>query len=91
MNRHGLADNPEPRLHLRTSTAEIEFTRRSRTKATFTVSDLRPVEVCLAGVEPGSRMVVDIEGARSAVTADADGVITLTLPPRAAVEVSVTP
>lgn len=80
-----LSDRPRAQPWLESSTAEIAFTERSADRMRFTVSDLRPATVILAGV-PGSaaRISIDETPGRT-VEVPRDGRLELTLPAQARV------
>ena len=84
-----LADAPAPRLHLKSSSAEIEFSKLNHELAAFRVQDFRPVTVVLGGIMPGKRAIVDIDGTTSNTTADERGIVTLQLPNSADVRLSI--
>jgi len=84
-----LADHPEPRLHLVSSTAEIEFRRRETKSVEFTAEDLRPIEVVLGGIPVKCPVSFDINGQQSSALADSAGQVRLKLPMHAEVRVSI--
>ena len=89
-SRIAFADNPAPRLHLVSSTAEIAFQRRDAAVLKFSTSDLRPVEIVLGGIPANHRVIIDINGEPGSSVADASGQVRLQLPMQAAVRVAMT-
>lgn len=75
------AGKTEPRLRLASSSAEIRFAALEAGKAEFDVTDVRPVEVELAGLPPKAACRVTINDQRSTATADDAGLLKLSLPP----------
>ncbi len=84
-----VTDSPTPHLHLKSSSAEIEFRKLNSELAVFHVEDFRPVTVVLGGIAPGKRAIVDIDGTPSNATADQRGHVTLKLPNSADVRVAI--
>lgn len=84
-----LSLNTSPAAHLRleTSTAEITFSRLAAREAAFTVRDVRPCQVTLAGLPPRATVSVAVNGQRSSGQNDPDGRLRLELPNEAKVEV----
>jgi uncharacterized protein (TIGR01370 family) len=84
-----LSLNTSPAAHLRleTSTAEITFSRLAAREAAFTVRDVRPCQVTLAGLPPRATVSVAVNGQRSSGQSDPDGRLRLELPNEAKVEV----
>ena len=78
------------RLRLDSSTAEIEFAELDPLKATFSVADLRPVEVEFAGLQPKRVSCGGSNSSISRVTADEQGHVKLFLPPSAKVTLDAT-
>lgn len=78
------------RIRLASSSAEIEFSELEALKASFSVRDLRPVEVEFAGLQPKAVCEATINSATTRVTADDSGVVKLSLPPAATVTLDAT-
>jgi len=85
-----LADNPDPQLHLVSSSAEIAFQRHEAGLVKFTTRDLRPIEVVLGGIPAGRRVIIDINGEHRSITPDDSGQIRLELPEQADVRAAIT-
>lgn len=75
-----------PRLE--SSSAEIEFRIRTSTTLEFTATDLRPIQVTLAGLPP-RRLAITINDTAQQVTPAPDGRLPLTLPPTARVRLTI--
>ena len=82
------AENGPPRL--RTFSSEDEFFELCSLKATFSVQDLRPVEVEFAGLQPKAVCEATINSSTSRITADEQGVVRLSLPSSAKVTLDAT-
>ena len=74
-----LSETPAERLHLVSSSGEIEFAALSEKRAAFEVHDLRPVTVVLGGAPARENALVSIDGIPSTQSAGDDGRLTLTL------------
>lgn len=84
-----LADHPAPHLRLVSSTGEIIFDALKPDHACFAVKDCRPVSVVFDAAEPKSMWLVIVNGGGGdKITADAAGLLRLSLPPTAKVTVS---
>lgn len=82
-----LSSAPAPHLRLEASTAEIQFSRLAAREAAFTVRDIRPCQVALAGLPPRANVVVTVNGKASSWAVDTSGTLKLELPAEAKVEV----
>lgn len=78
-------------LHVKESSAAVEFMELSSGRATFQVRDLRPVEVVLGGFEPRGQCAYLENGRPYTAHADASGVVRLELVCRATVSVQALP
>ena len=77
-----LTDRPSDHPLLTSSTAEIEFAKLTPSAVAFELSGFRPAKVELAGMGDAQRWRYSHEGGMGDVTADAEGRISLDLPPR---------
>ena len=84
-----LSDRPSAHLHLEASTAEIQFTQLAPRQTAFTVRDVRPSQVTLAGLPARATASVTINGKEFAGPTDANGGLRLELPSEAKVAVKV--
>ena len=82
-----LSSRPAAHLRLDQSTAEIQFTRLAAREAAFTVRDIRPCQVTLAGSVAHSTAQVTVNGKPFSAQCDAMGVLKLSLPAEAKVEI----
>jgi len=82
-----LTTSPATHLRLEASTAEIIFTRLAAREAAFTVRDVRPCQVTLAGLPPRATASISVNGQSSSRQSDADGRLRMELPNEAQVEV----
>ncbi|NDD38034.1 MAG: hypothetical protein EB082_06445 [Verrucomicrobia bacterium] len=82
-----LSSSPAAHLRLDQSTAEIQFTRLATREAAFTVRDIRPCQVTLAGSVAHSTAQVTVNGKPFSAQCDAMGVLKLSLPAEAKVEI----
>lgn len=80
-----LNERPAPHLNLEASTAEIQFAKFSARETTFTVRDIRPCQVTLAGLPPRATATADINGKPTQIQVAPDGRLKLDLPPTATV------
>ena len=80
-----LAEQPVPHLHLASCTAEVLFESLTADKAVFSVQDLRPVRAMFAGVAAQAKCDVLVNDQPMRLQANAEGILTLNLPPAARV------
>jgi len=83
-----LTKTPPSRLYLVSSSAEIEFSLTDPNKLGFNASDQRKIEVVIGGAEPGEVCNIVANGAERSLTANAKGMLTLTLPKSVVASVS---
>ena len=87
-----LAAAPEPRLHLESSMAEIDFGRLDKTGADFTTDDLRAsYPVVLAGAAPRSEWQAVVNGSPRRIAADAAGRLPFLLTTKSVVKLDALP
>ena len=82
-----LSEHPAAHLRLTASKAEIQFAKLAAREAAFTVRDIRPCQVTLAGLPARAPATVSVNGQAKSLTADATGALKLDLPAEAKVEV----
>jgi len=82
-----LAERPAAHLRLEASTGEIQFSRLAAREAAFTVRDVRPCQVTLAGLPARATASIVVNGKASSWQADAEGRMKMELPNEATVEV----
>ena len=73
-------------LRLEQSTAEIQFSRLAAREAAFTVRDVRPCQVTLAGLVARATASIMVNGKPFTAQSDATGTLKLELPAEAKVE-----
>ncbi len=84
-------ERPTQHVHLRESSAPVEFMDLSSRRATFQVRDLRPVEMVFGGFEPRGQCAYLENGRPYTAHADAQGVVRLELACRATVSLQSLP
>ncbi len=84
-----LSGSPAAHLRLEVSTGEIQFSRLGSREAAFTVRDIRPCSVTLAGLPPRATASITVNGKSTSWQADADGSLKMELPAEAKVELRV--
>ena len=84
-----LSSSPAPHLRLEASTAEIQFGRLAAREAAFSVRDIRPCQVSLAGLPARATSSITINDKHSSAQADASGALKLELPNEAKVELRI--
>ena len=77
-------------MSLASSSAEIQIEEHTALLCRFQVKDLRPVKTTFAGLLPKTVCDLTINSATSRVTADENGVLSLSLPPSAEVTLDAT-
>lgn len=80
-----LTGQPVPHLHLASCTAEVLFKTLTADKADFSVQDLRPVRATFSGIPAMAKCDVLVNDQPIRLQADAEGILTLNLPPAAKV------
>ena len=75
-----LADSPPPQLHLESCQGEITWKERTSTRASLTVTELRPNHtLTFAGSAPGQRWQATVNSKVQEIAADPEGRISLNL------------
>ncbi len=82
-----LSERPAAHLRLEASSAEIQFSQFTPRATAFTVRDVRPCQVTLAGLPARAPASVTINGKEFTGPTDASGVLKLEVPSEAKVEV----
>lgn len=82
-----LTERPGAHLRLEASTAEIQFSKLTAREAAFTVRDVRPCQVTLAGLPARATASITVNGKSSSWQTDAGGTLRMELPSEAKVEV----
>jgi polysaccharide biosynthesis protein PelA len=82
-----LSQNPARHVYLSASTAEVEFEKFQPALVQFSVREVRPCQIILAGFSGHARISVTINDTVSVMTADERGQLHLTLPNEARVTV----
>lgn len=84
-----LSSGSAPHLRLEASTAEIQFSKLAAREAAFTVRDIRPCQVTLAGLPPRATATLTVNGKASSWAVDAAGALKMELPAEAKVELRI--
>ena len=82
-----LSSGAAAHIRLEASTAEIQFSKLVAREAVFSVRDIRPCQISLAGLPARATASITVNGKHSSAQADASGVLKLELPNEAKVEV----
>ncbi len=85
-----LAPQPAPHPRLESSSAEISFRVQTAATCTFSVRDLRPVNVVFAGLTAGATVRASINAQNQVLTATPAGTLALALPTEAEVTLDFT-
>lgn len=84
-----LSERPGAHLRLEASTGEIQFSKLAAREAAFTVRDVRPCQVTLAGLPARATASITVNGKASSWQTDAGGTLKMELPSEANVVVNV--
>lgn len=78
-------------LRLAGSSGSVRYLEAGSQRALLQVTDLRPVEIAFAGIQPGSLCQILTAQAPQFIMADSDGHLELTLPPQSTLQIQVMP